>query len=67
MSFYYLDAFVFAQASKYLADARPYLIVDNFAPILRCEHDTVLADPFRVRQAVCLLRQIRSPSPAITT
>ena len=62
MSFYYLNTFVFTQVSKYFSDVCPYLIVDNFAPILGGEHDMVLAHPFRVRQATCLLRQIKSPS-----
>ena len=33
----------------------PVLVVDDLSPILRCEHDVVLAHPLRVRQAVCLV------------
>ena len=52
----YLDPLVFAELLQYLADVRPYLVVDDFAPILRREHDVVLAHPLRVRQAVRFLR-----------
>ena len=52
----YLDPLVFAELPQYLADVGPYLVVDDFAPILRREHDVVLAHPLRVRQAVRFLR-----------
>ena len=52
----YLDPLVFAELPQYLADVGPYLVVDDFAPILRRKHDAVLAHPLRVRQAVRFLR-----------
>ena len=51
----YLDALVLAEPPQDLADVVPDLVVDDFAPILRREHDVVLAHPLRVRQAVVLL------------
>ena len=53
---YDLDSLVFAELPEYLPDVRPDLVVDDFAPILRREHDVVLAHPLRVRQAVRFLR-----------
>ena len=53
---YYLDALVLAELPEYLPYVLPDLVVDDFAPILRREHDVVLAHPLRVRQAVRFLR-----------
>ena len=53
---YDLDSLVFAELPEYLPDIRPDLVVDDFAPILRREHDVVLAHPLRVHQAVRFLR-----------
>ena len=53
----YLHPLVPAQVAEYLAQRIPVLAVYQFAPILRCEHDVVLAHPLRVRQAVCLVCQ----------
>ena len=51
----YLHPLVPAQVAEYLAQRIPVLAVYQFAPILRCEHDVVLAHPLRVRQAIGLL------------
>ena len=53
---YCLDALVLAELPEYLPYVLPDLVVDDFAPILRREHDVVLAHPLRVRQAVRFLR-----------
>ena len=53
---HYLDALVLAELPEYLPYVLPDLVVDDFAPILRREHDVVLAHPLRVRQAVRFLR-----------
>ena len=53
---YYLDALILAELPEYLPYVLPDLVVDDFAPILRREHDVVLAHPLRVRQAVRFLR-----------
>ena len=46
-----------AQVAEYLAHVDSLILaVYQFAPILRCEHDVVLAHPLRVRQAVRFLR-----------
>ena len=41
----YLHPLVPAQVAEYLAQRIPVLAVYQFAPILRCEHDVVLAHP----------------------
>ena len=51
----YLDALVLAKPSQDLANVIPDLVVDDFAPILRHEHDVALTHPFHVRQAVGIL------------
>ena len=53
---YDLDSLVFAEPPEYLPYVLPDLVVDDFAPILRREHDAALAHPLRVRQAVRFLR-----------
>ncbi len=53
---YDLDALVLAELPGYLPYVLPDLVVDDLAPILRREHDVVLAHPLRVRQAVRFLR-----------
>lgn len=58
MPLYYLHALVGAEPAQYLPHALPVLVVDDLSSILRCEHDVVLAEPPRVRQAVRLLRHI---------
>ena len=58
---YYLDPLVAAQLPDDLAYIGPYLVVDDFAPILRREHDVVLAHPLRVRKAVGLVGHGRPP------
>ena len=58
---YGLDSLVFAELPEYLPDIRPDLVVDDFAPILRREHDVVLAHPLRVGKAVGFLGHGRSP------
>ena len=58
---YDLDSLVFAELPEYLPDVRPDLVVDDFAPILRREHDVVLAHPLRVGKAVGFLGHGRSP------
>ena len=57
----YLDPLVLAQLPEDLPKVGPYLVVDDFAPILRREHDVVLAHPLRVRQAVGLLGHTPPP------
>ncbi len=52
---YYLDALVLAELPEYLPYVLPDLVVDDFAPILRREHDVVLAHPLRVGKAVGFL------------
>lgn len=59
---HYLDALVLAQPPEDVPDVLPYLVADDFAPILRREHDVVLAHPLRVRKAVGLLGHSRPPS-----
>ena len=51
----YLDPPVLAQLPEDLPYVAPDLVVDHFAPILRREHDVVLAHPLRVGKAVGLL------------
>lgn len=51
-----------AQLADDLPDVLSQLVVDGFAPILRCEHDAALAHPLRVRQAVGFLGHGR-PQP----
>jgi len=51
----YLDPLVLAQLPEDLPYVAPDLVVDHFAPILRREHDVVLAHPLRVGKAVGLL------------
>ena len=57
-----LDALVPAQGPQDLPHVPAILVVDYLSPILRCEHDVVLAHPLRVRQAVVLVRHV-SPFP----
>ena len=52
---------VLAELPEDLPKVGPYLVVDDFAPILRREHDVVLAHPLRVRQAVGLLGHTPPP------
>ncbi len=52
---YYLDSLVLAELPEYLPYVVPDLVVDDFAPILRREHDVVLAHPLRVGKAVGFL------------
>ena len=47
-----LDALVPAERAQDLAHVLAVLAVDYLSPILRREHDAVLAHPLRVRQAV---------------
>ena len=58
---YYLDALVLAELPENLPYVLPDLVVDDFAPILRREHDVVLAHPLRVGKAVGFLGHGRSP------
>ena len=51
----YLDALPLAQLPEDLAQVPPVLVVDDLPSILWCEHDVVLAEPLRVREAVGLL------------
>lgn len=52
---------VLAELPEDLPKVGPYLVVDDFAPILRREHDVALAHPLRVRQAVGLLGHTPPP------
>ena len=51
----YLDALVPAEVAENLPEGFPVLVIDHLSPILRSEHDVVLAHPLRVRQAVRLV------------
>ena len=51
----YLDALVPAEVAENLPEGFPVLAIDHLSPILRSEHDVVLAHPLRVRQAVRLV------------
>lgn len=52
---YYLDPLAAAQLPEDLPYVEPHLAVGSFLPILRREHDVVLAHPLRVRKAVGLV------------
>lgn len=54
-----LDPLVPAQLAEVLSDILSQLVVDGFAPILRREHDAVLAHPLRVGQAMRFLNHSR--------
>lgn len=58
---YDLDSLAFAELPEYLPDVRPDLVVDDFAPILRREHDVAPAHPLRAGKAVGFLGHGRSP------
>ncbi len=51
----YLDALVPAEVAENLPEGFPVLAIDHLSPILRSEHDVVLAHPLRVGQAVRLV------------
>ena len=52
---YDLDALPLAQLPEDLPQVLAVLVVDDLPSILWCEHDVVLAEPLRVREAVGLL------------
>lgn len=54
-----------AELPEDLPRVGPHLAVDDFAPILRREHDVVLAHPLRVRRAVGLLGHTPPPPPPL--
>ena len=58
---YYLDALVLAEPPQDLPYVGPDLAVDGLSPILRREHDVVLAHPLRVRKAVGFVGHSRTP------
>lgn len=53
---YDLDALPLAELPEDLPQVPSVLVVDGLPSILRCEHDVVLAEPLRVREAVRPLR-----------
>ena len=58
---YYLDALVLAEPPQDLPYVGPDLAVDGLSPILRREHDVLLAHPLRVRKAVGFVGHSRTP------
>ena len=61
MPLYYLDALVLAEPPHDLPYVGPDLAVDGLSPILRREHDVVLAHPLRARKAVGFVGHSRTP------